>query len=756
MGLFMEKDQEKNYKNLFKLIKSRSLDIQISTFLINYLKDIQTKNRNNDFIEYDFLEKVILEIILLDYENYDEFETIFHNLITKVKFFLPEGQNTENYDGIKNMIINHLIKKQLLLENSQNTEKLYSIFATNRDVAEILMLIYGNNKIYQHYTEVVNFIVDVAPYCYTNEILKAEVIAFLSGFDSLIDYDRANIADYCNMRIMEAKKRVGIYQLDEKDLARVADTARKAQNLLARIDNLLTRTNNLKNDVNDIGFKAKKNILEEKENIIKEITELKDTLKADIISELQENLKLIQQDLQTKSDAIFTEILNRYQKRIDELKLFADALSANTSRSLTKIRDESEASISKLKDYVLNQDAFKELLKDAKEDEDFKLGIIALREMIAEYQKAGIPMIPTGGVVIPDINKVVVPDINVVIPQGKISRTILEAFDESIPFSKRIEKILKEKEQREKNGELFHEMTMKVVVDLMEGDFPYLWGPSGCGKSYAISQIASLLGINIADNGKITDKYSIMAYNDPNGNFRATQSFIALAYGQLLSLEEFDNGNTDTQVVINGLYSALLDVIEKPNIPRFVTFAENTPVRVNPNFRLIATGNTSGLGETGEYSARGKSDESVLERLTPVKYNYDNRIEKGIFGSNTGWYEFFTKFRLACDAWAISRGLETAQGIGTTRDAASIVRYINHNSKSIDQIMEEKFIQIKDEVYLQFLEHQFSEYYNFDNISVDDYIGVPNLLKDASGELLAKKFIQDCKRHRALERKEGR
>ncbi len=749
MGLFNETEQEKNYKNLFKLIKASSLDYEIITFLTNYLKNVQNKNRNNDFIEYDFLEKVILELITLDYENYEEFETIFNNLIAKVKFFLPEGQSTENYEGIKNMIVNHFIEIPLLLDDSNKEEKLYALFATSRDVTEILMLIYNNEEIYKHYDEIVNFIVNVGPYCYTNEILKAEVVSFIMGLESLVATDNADIEDYINSRVTEAKKRVGIYPLDEKELAKIADSARKAQNLITRIENLLTQTSNLKDDINNAGVSAKNDVLTEKENIIKEIKDLKETLKTDIVDELQEYLKLIKQDLQTKSDSVFNEILSRYQKRIDELKLFADTLSANTTRSLVKIRDESEASISKLKDYVLNQDNFKELLKATKEDEDFKTGIIALREMLEEYQKSGKQVVPAEGIVIPQINKVVIPEVNVVVPEEKISHEILYAFDESIPFSERIDKILKEKERREAEGELFHEMTMKVVVDLMEGDFPYLWGPSGCGKSYAIGQIASLLGIKVADNGKITDKYSIMAYNDPNGNFRATQSFVALAYGYLLSLEEFDNGNTDTQVVINGLYSALLDVIEKPKIPRFVTFAENTPVQVNPNFRLIATGNTSGLGETGEYSARGKSDESVLERLTPVKYNYDNRIEKGIFGDNTSWYDFFVKFRLACDAWSVSRGLDTAQGIGTTRDASSIVRYINHNSKNVDQIMDEKFIQIKDDVYLQFLEKKFREFYNIGEISLDDNIETPKLLKDANEKLLARKFIQGCMRRRS-------
>ena len=46
-------------------------------------------------------------------------------------------------------------------------------------------------------------------------------------------------------------------------------------------------------------------------------------------------------------------------------------------------------------------------------------------------------------------------------------------------------------------------------------------------------------------------------------------------------------------------------------------------------------------------------------------------------------------------------GSETPPGMITTRDASAIVRYIGHNSKSIDSIIDEKFTQTKDINYLK-------------------------------------------------------
>ena len=306
-----------------------------------------------------------------------------------------------------------------------------------------------------------------------------------------------------------------------------------------------------------------------------------------------------------------------------------------------------------------------------------------------------------------------------------------------------MDKILEEKRRREENGEFFHEMVEEVIICIIEGDWVYIWGPSGCGKSFVIKQAASLIGIDLVENGKITDKYSVMAYNDPHGRFRATQSFVALFYGKMLALDEFDNGNTDTHVVFNELYSGLLDALEYyPKKKRYVTFAEDMTVPVNPNFRMIGAGNTRGGGENQIFSSRGKIDESVLERMTPKEFKYDNILEKKIFGNFKNWYSLFINFREACDLYAKQNGLDTAPGIGTTRDAAAIVKYIKHNSKTIDQIMREKFIQTKERDYLNFLKQKFVNFYGLD----EDYdnFTIPNRLEDASEIVLAKSFVKAC------------
>ena len=244
--------------------------------------------------------------------------------------------------------------------------------------------------------------------------------------------------------------------------------------------------------------------------------------------------------------------------------------------------------------------------------------------------------------------------------------------------------------------------------------------------------------------GKITEPHSILGYNDPQGRYQITPTFMSVLYGYLLSLDEMDNGNPDTQVVLNDIYSELLNKMEDPSEICEVMFGTDVPVDVNPNFRMISAGNTSGEGENSVFSSRGKMDESIQERMTPIYIDYDDRVEEKILSAYPAWYKFFIDFRHACMDFAENNGLESAQGITTTRDAAAIKKYIEHNSKSIDQIIAEKFVQIKDSEYRKALGKAIASMYGIDYSDCKN----PNFkgqLRKADEKVLAKKFIYYCK-----------
>lgn len=785
MGIFNQTEEEKVVKNLIRAIRNDSrLGSEDKNYLINYINDVISGTRSNDFFEFEYLVRTITALVETKEDEYYTAESLMQKYISVVKQFLPEGIQTEDYKAVMEMVINNFYGKKGFINANLYDDKFYALFQNRYDYLYVMNLINKDYDIRQYASRIFDYAVSVSPYCANQSIFKSELLSFING----IPNEGWDFDNYSERSLQEAKKRCGIYPIDEKTLALISSEAEKAQSLIEKLNDMKQRVeeyeekvgtlteegkqelintfntgkeditssiNGGKKSIGDAARKGRKDIKALADSSVKDIREYIATAEKEIQEELDRYLLSLEEALKQSSDQVFSSILADAQKSIRDIKLTAQGLSRTTTSELIRIQKASEESVDKLKAYVESEPQLQELLNGAKADDAIRDALLKFGELqsgavIATTQAVAVPGAQTSSVinstpsiVIPGNDRLVVPaNASVVIPQGGVSSTVIPAFDESIPFELRIEKILAEKERREAEGEIFHEKAEEIIRDIIEGDWCYLWGPSGCGKSYTIKQIGKLIGLDTINNGKITDKYSIMAYNDPHGRFRATQSFIAFYYGKLLLLDELDNGNVDTQVVLNDLYSELHDYLADPEEPRFVTFAEDMTVPVNPNFRMISAGNTSGEGENEAFSSRGKMDESVQQRMTPVRFWYDNRVEKIIFGEYKEWYKIFVNFRKACDAYAVHEGLTTPKGIVTTRDASDIVKYIGHNSKSVDQIISEKFVQTKSDDYLKYIMTKFKEYYQISRCPSE--FEIRDCLSDVTEINIAKKLILQC------------
>lgn len=725
MGLFGEDNvEERKYKNLLSAIKAKSRYERgnvLSVYITNYVTDIRDGKRNNDFFEFDFLNSVILNILEDGTKSLDDY-------IKMVKFLLPMGMETPEYEVIKNLIISG---------NTKIDKRLYGLFNNRLDYIQVTNII--EDAGIENYETIINYALEVSRFCANHFLLKSEIISFASGLKDTVD----DVETYFNERLTDAKKRGGVYPIDEKTLALISSEAKKAQALIRKLDNLSERVNTYQESVKALTTQGKKELDDHATLKVEEMRENIEHARTEIIERLDAYILTLESGLKKSSDQIFNQILRDTQDKLRDIRLAATTLSTTTTQELLRIQKASEDSVEALRKYVETEPQLQEYLSQAANSEAVKEALVRMNE--TKQEQARRIALTSPGIIIPGHDRIVVPaNPNVVLPSEQAGRIILPAFDESIPFDVRYQKILDEKKKREENGEIFHHMVGEVINCVMEGDWVYLWGPSGCGKSHIIKQVASLIGIDLVENGKITDKYSIMAYNDPHGRFRATQAFVALVYGKLLSLDEFDNGNTDTQVVLNELYSGLLDTLEHPERERYVTFAEDMTVPIHPNFRMISAGNTAGEGENQIFSSRGKIDESVQERMTPKRFDYDNRVEQRIFGTYENWYGLFCKFRQCCDEYAKKNGLSVAPGMITTRDAAAIKKYISHNSKSVEQVLREKFIQTKDENYLKVIAGAMSKMYGIED-SEDVVIPDGTALGDVEEVVLARKLVYGCR-----------
>ena len=733
-------DESEIIKNLIKTIRNKVyIDYFERKYFIEYVEAVRDGRRNNDFYDIDFLNRVILDLINNTSSNRIQ---DFNKLIDLVKKVLPLGTSTTDYDVLKNMFING---------NYYFDIDLFSLFNDHLDYIRLVNLIKNDQVYLDNYEHILNFAKEVSPYCSDNE-LKKELIAYINGLKSQV----GSIDDYTRVKLEDVRKKCGIYDIDEKKLALIANEVAKAKAMIEQLEVLSRQVKNYEDTINTMTENGVSTIDRQSKKALSEINQSIEKNKSNIKKGLSEYQQVLMVDLKNSKEEVFNQILKEAREELEQTKLLALAISKDATEKLIKAKISAEESLARINMSDINSTLIKlqqysglvDRINSANSKfEKAEKDIGDLEKSIKKLSTQNdTSTVKATFVHVPGNDREIIPaNPKVIIPNEKIDYRLLPAFDESIPFNKRMNAILDRKHMREDNGELFHEMTDEVINCILEGDWPYLYGPSGCGKSHLIKQVGSLIGMDIIQNGKITDKYSVMAYNDPHGRFRATQTFVALTYGRLLSLDEFDNGNTDTQVVYNEIYSGLLDTIANPKQKQFITFAEDMVVPINPNFRMISAGNTSGEGENNLYSSRGKIDESVLERMTPKFFNYDNRVEHRIFDGYENWYNLFVNFRKACDNYAKSTGLTSAPGMITTRDAAAIVKYINHNSKTVDQILMEKFIQTKNDDYLNIIINTFGEIYDISRNVDDETIDKDTKISGIKETILARKLVYNAR-----------
>lgn len=747
MGIFNKTEEElrkeeenKKIKYLISVIKDNNdISQEAKDYLIDYIDSIR-KGKPNDFEDVDTLIETILKMVSSSFCSPENMKEQLQTTIDLYKTMIPKG-NTH----AKDKFIHEFVGENGLIYHQLFDETLFALFENKEDYFEVMNVIKSSYTAKENFELIKSYTAKVCKYCLNQDVLKRDILSFIKGLDNVVDHEYPK---YSEESLENAKRRIGVYNLSPKQLAECDSKLRKMEDYLEEFGIFQTSLEGEKDQIKTIITTGKKEIKEVKNNSVDELKRQIEFQKKELMTKLDSYLKELEDILKDKSDITFRQILETYKNQVEEFRGIFRAYSSAASKDLLEIQKATEASVKKLENYVLNEPQLINLLSKVEEQNTVRDKIVELvtkeqelleKEVQPEVKKDSAPQ-----VVIPGYERIMVPYKHLILPE-EVTRKILPALDSSIPFDIRMAKVEEQMKMREAKGEVFHKKLKNIVVDLMEGDWPYLWGPSGTGKSYMVKQVASLLGMNFTKAGKITEPHSVIGYNDPQGRFRITPTFVAALYGYLLSLDEFDNGNPDTQVVLNDIYSELLNKLEHPSGLCEVTFGTDVQVDIHPNFRMISTGNTSGSGGNSVYTSRGQIDESIQERMTPIYIDYDDRIEEGILRNIPAWYKFFIAFRKACMKYADSNGIEAAQGITTSRDASAIKKYVEHNSKTLDQVIEEKFVQTKDPEYLKALGRTIADMYNLDYEDCQE----PNFngtLEQADGKVLAKKFITACKK----------
>lgn len=176
------------------------------------------------------------------------------------------------------------------------------------------------------------------------------------------------------------------------------------------------------------------------------------------------------------------------------------------------------------------------------------------------------------------------------------------------------------------------------VLNLVNLDIPvFLSGAAGTGKNVICKQIAEAMGLDFYFTNAVTQEYQLKGFIDANGTFHETQFYKAFTQGGLFFLDEMDGSIPETLIILNAAIAN-----------RYFDFPTGK-VEANPNFRIIAAGNTVGTGADIEYTGRFQLDASSLDRFALIYVNYSENIEKAVTNGNSELCEFARTFRKVCE-----------------------------------------------------------------------------------------------------------
>lgn len=186
-------------------------------------------------------------------------------------------------------------------------------------------------------------------------------------------------------------------------------------------------------------------------------------------------------------------------------------------------------------------------------------------------------------------------------------------------------------------GQLYHSVFGKVVSAIANGIHVFLTGSAGTGKSVIAKQVSEALGIDWYFANRVQEEYRIEGFIDAKGEYQETPFYRAFKFGGLFFLDEMDGSNAEVLTMLN----AALANGEYP-------FPHET-VKVHPDFRCIAAGNTWGTGADAVYVGRTQLDGATLNRFIKIAVDYMPELELNAAQGKQDLAEFVRSMRKACE-----------------------------------------------------------------------------------------------------------
>ena len=740
MGMFrteeeIKRDKERRLVDSF-IYKINQLILTDNKYpIIDYVRDYTNKvidGYDSVFRDITTILEIFNKMIETNIDEITEFNEHFKMIEKIYPSIVPK--NSINYESRKNVFINSFVGATGALANGIYNEKVAALFENKNLYLDIVSLINGSNFIINgHYILIENIdlinktIINLAPEYSTGERLKNAVIQYLDGFEDIIDEDYKG---YSENQIEEARNRNGIYKTTRKEMAimekRLLETSLVLERIKAAELNIDDKISTLKKTIDD-GIELIKKVAEDNEQLqAGKLSAETDRL----MKRLDDYLTVLEPVLKQKSNKVFEETR---QEQLQQLENYKAAFAGYSSLSddIARMRRESEEALNLWQEKVEEIKHFSENNPKVRRKAEQQKGLSPIENQIIV---SGSPAI-------------ILPYSDISLPK-EISTGILPLLDKSIPYGKRYELMEELIEKNKKKGINYHKNFKQAASLLLEGHSLYLYGPSGSGKGYMVEQLASLLSYDkMIELSKITDKYTVEGYRDPQGTYQPSETAIAALYGYLLVQNELDNYDQNNTVMMNNIIDKIYKKYKNQQTKVTHVFCNTVAINIHPNFRTVATANTRGAGPNIVYPQREQIDGAVLQRLKTVYIGYDEELENQNI-TNENWKAFMKIFRAGCSQYAHENELEEAPGELTTRDIYSLRETIDNNCRELAWIVEENFTQTKDPEFLLYLRRYVGNAYGIPYESItapSNYANKKGVLKTVPSTEIAKTFIYQCK-----------
>lgn len=169
---------------------------------------------------------------------------------------------------------------------------------------------------------------------------------------------------------------------------------------------------------------------------------------------------------------------------------------------------------------------------------------------------------------------------------------------------------------------LTHESLADVIATLSTGEHVYLVGPPATGKSHMAEQAAEALGLPFRGSISVcasTMDSDLFGFVVPGtGAYHGTGLRDAFELGGIFLIDEIDKGHPGIISIINAITSN--------NVAGF----PDGLVKRHPDFRLVVTANTAGLGPDRMAPGSQQLDAATLTRFSQITIRIDAALERAL------------------------------------------------------------------------------------------------------------------------------